>query len=325
MSCKKVCDASQICNSNTKRCVSKTGKVGKQILSALKSSQAQPPQPEVQPLPQTTKVRGYVPSDRSIFYSDPNLYLYLKRKFGSYIINDIDSRYPIRRYIDTGRYGKILVGCGDELFDCRVFKIQKINDNVLPEYIYREIQMQKKMSDIGLAPAIFDYDINKNYFLIEMEKIDGVIEDILLEKLDNDTLDLIIRQVSDIIDLLCKNGVVHGDMHWGNIGFRFIVGKYDNLLLQSMLIDYGLSCCVDKNIGCRPKLEYAQLIRTLAPEYIDMNNYNRLYLTKKLYDIWLNKFGGDYAHDLLPEEIWSLFDKIQLKEFRGFEDSSIMS
>lgn len=95
---------------------------------------------------------------------------------------------------------------------------------------------------------------------------------------------------------LCGLGLVHGDLHWDNVGFQD--GKM-------MLIDFGWS----SNMPCKKEFEYFQLYRTLG--LIPINNSNRNYLQQKLRKI-LNDLNVEISGNI-NEQYLNIHEKYAKK------------
>jgi predicted unusual protein kinase regulating ubiquinone biosynthesis (AarF/ABC1/UbiB family) len=100
-------------------------------------------------------------------------------------------------------------------------------------------------------------------------------------------LDNILETVELILDKMCEKNLIHGDLHWGNIGFQDMYSQSRSVLanfsiisnnnsithhVAPLLIDFGFS----KRGSCKPDIELAQLIRTLFPVFsFVVELYNR--------------------------------------------------
>ncbi len=179
----------------------------------------------------------------------------------------------------------------------RILKIQELKQG---ENIALESKMQQKFAAIGLAPKIFAYAetmyLGSRYGLIEMDLIDGVMDNILKENLSDDVLASIVSGVLDMLDELGNNNLVHGDMHWGNIGFNLLLNDQDNIAgIQLLFIDFGLACCPNANIDPDLELELVQLIRTLAPEFQEMPDKSRKYIFDRLYKVYKTMYAPAFG------------------------------
>lgn len=130
--------------------------------------------------------------------------------------------------------------------DGYVFKEQS---DINKKNFLREVTIQKKAAELGVAPQIYEVFLSKNEGGIVMEKMDYTatefIMDILKSNLTQDEkitaiFEVILNMVS-IIETLAKHQILHGDIHFGNF-------MYKNNTLK--IIDFGLSQKIPKNDKC---------------------------------------------------------------------------
>ena len=193
--------------------------------------------------------------------------------------------------LDKGQYGEVYTfnykGAD------RVLKVLSTETRFSFETSYKEIFVQKKFAEMGLAPQIYSarivaleredmYRIPEKYTLIEMEKIDGNLEKLMKYKLLSPiTIEKIMREILTMISVYQMNGYSHGDLHWGNIGYK-VVGKNS---IRLYLIDFGLACCVYSETLDKESVLYdtTQLLRT-------KRNLNNNVKNVKNVNKWLKLF-----------------------------------
>ena len=162
-----------------------------------------------------------------------------------------------------------------------------ININKLKDFL-KEIEMGKIFQKLGIGCKIYRSEVlldsNKNYSagLIELEKLDGILSDILVKKLSQEQLDDIISQIVKIIKINQKNGITHGDLHFDNIGYK----RISNKKIKLYLIDFGFSCCLfSKYFSMR--LEMIQVMRSLFSLDFHINRDNLTYLREKILEFYI--------------------------------------
>jgi len=126
-----------------------------------------------------------------------------------------------------------------------------------------------------------------------------MLDDILKNPLPIPFLERIYGVIQQMIKTMCEKNFVHGDFHWGNIGFMKdnnrspqslslnddIFGDGTNVRLA--VIDFGWS----STSKCNPQLELLQLIRTIPLSDIDKSNADYLFFRLK-HDYDENSIGG---------------------------------
>ena len=155
-----------------------------------------------------------------------------------------------------------------------------------------EVKTQILLKEI--SPKIYNYNIykhkRKNVGFIDMEKIDGTFMDMLEDELSNDELDYIVSVIVDMLLYLAKNKIYHGDLHFGNIGYKFKNKNNKSNIkddIKPYLIDFGMS----RNNVVSIEMELLKTIKSLDIKVQKrMNTKNRQYLIKKLYDIYIQLF-----------------------------------
>jgi tRNA A-37 threonylcarbamoyl transferase component Bud32 len=184
--------------------------------------------------------------------------------------------------IGSGSYGQVYQLLTPSGSGGRVIKLQYNNYHK----ICSEISGQQCLSEYGLAPHIFRTEALRNgrkaFVVILMEEIDGVLSDLLSEPLSDRSLQEICTLIYDIIIFLCKIQFVHGDMHWDNIGYVTTSRK----TIRLILIDFGFSHTESR---CNPRLEIAQLIRTLDLLQVDAGNAE--YIDNYFTTVYENHYG----------------------------------
>lgn len=186
-----------------------------------------------------------------------------------------DKRFPqirITGYIASGSFGHVFeIKQGSRVL---ALKILKISDRETRDEVASEIQTQRRMAAIKVAPSIVWYrkytpDTRTTYAAIAMERIDGTIGDLLgylrvgkrlsatkatvPKKLLATWIHTCVTQLYDMV----KSGTIHADYHWWNIGYKF---KNNETLV--MVIDFGMS-----TKGRNIEMDLVQLIRTAHRDY----------------------------------------------------------
>jgi hypothetical protein len=99
-----------------------------------------------------------------------------------------------------------------------------------PTFMEDQVQLAKRISDLGVGPKIYNYD--KNTGIVAM----GLVEGESLDRQPPKTKRAKLKAMIDIVDqvkTLHDNNIVHGDLHSGNI---MVTSKG-----KATLVDFGLS------------------------------------------------------------------------------------
>ena len=155
----------------------------------------------------------------------------------------------------------------------------------------KEIEMQKKYYKLGMSPNVIDHCSYKpprggdRVHFILMERIDGVIDNFLMNKSHHKLLDTLVDRLFQIIKKMKDNNLTHGDFHSENIGFVFRRGDNPGKI---MVIDHGMST----GNGYNTELELVQFMRTIESRYSPkMNADNRKFIKQKVTEMAKSMFN----------------------------------
>jgi hypothetical protein len=74
-----------------------------------------------------------------------------------------------------------------------------------------------------------------------------------------------------------------------------------------MIIDFGWSCCIKKNIECSPQLELLQIIRSCT---LGMDRYNAEYLYDYFRELYKLEFNISLPKDCFSKQSLGKIDKL---------------
>lgn len=192
--------------------------------------------------------------------------------------------------LGKGAYGVVLNACADA-FNCYAVKIQHVKNM---EDFKREVKMQKIFAVRGLSPSIigaqhfYQHD-GKQFGVILMSRIAGVMNDVLETRLDKQYLDTIIGWIVNLLRLMRKFTLTHGDLHWENLAYVYGLAADGLVSPIPTLIDFGFATDKFSN----SQLEMLQLLRTLREKHNYFDDYNRQYLSKQLLKIYNTAYPND--------------------------------
>lgn len=92
------------------------------------------------------------------------------------------------------------------------------------ELIHNEIKIWKIVENLELAPKLIQFYLDDDKAIIISEKMDRTFRDII-NGLEEKQVELLINYVVDKLEILHKNGIIHGDPNLENIMFKSIDGK----------------------------------------------------------------------------------------------------
>ncbi len=281
----KVCPSDpkeKVCNPSTGRCVLKDGKVGKKF-SRRSRSRARAARPSRAVLAARARVPKVPKLKAARVFNTP---------YGKEIRKMLPAGVTEFSKLGRGTFGVVYLSCVDSKNPktCSVFKVERIPKNY-EDMKDVEPAMQRKFANHGLAPKVRNVRFTRNnkgslYRIIEMEKIAGTLASYLKIKRPLRVLEMIAEWVSDLIESMCKYGLIHGDMHLDNIGYNLLedkmfYGKAYPVAMNLQLIDFGWACCANKAVPCNPRMELLQLARTA--------------------DIGIEQSNGDHLRDMFLE------------------------
>jgi hypothetical protein len=259
----------------------------------------------------------------------------LTYKFGKEFLKHIPQGHHVVKKIGEGSFGVALLTANGP-FERLVVKLQVVQDVCQFQH---EVEMGRKFAAAGLAPKILDVKQwthrGKHIAAIVMNKIDGILEDLLKHKQSDQVLNQILFWVVDSMKRMCAAKLTHGDMHAGNIGFTLEIDIADasadekddteyvpkddeetdtielrgsRFVLKPTLIDFGWSTAGQ----CNPELELIQFLRTSSRRYNDkMPSSNENYLQSNLYQMYHNNYNKKLrnSQNAFEDEWGKLMDK----------------
>lgn len=297
------CSPDKILNPETNRCVNRNGKIGKQVLERQKD---QPKPVDVYPFlePHT------------------NLNQSISRKYGTQImkiISDITKVQPnqiiFKKHLGKGSYGDVyIVKLIDRVLIVKFERFGGENRKTLQDLI-EEYKMHEQfyIRKTGVPKPYF-YGYIENLFITAM-KLDpfavdfGLFEKQIQKELPTHILSYMLQSIEATLAHFEKHRLMHGDFHWGNIGFQDLHSQSKTALIEftimvndrnwyyvsPLLIDFGFA-----KIGkFFPDVELIQLIRTLYPCYIRVDPKNREFLYQGLLKL-IDKYGTMLKREFFP-------------------------
>jgi hypothetical protein len=233
--------------------------------------------------------------------------------YGPQFLNAVPRGYTLSKKLGAGSFGTTFSICKNK-FECSALKVVQLQDG--RQELNHEITMQNKFHAKQMAPAIigkptfYNYQ-GKEYGVINMEKIDGVLDHILSKDLTPEALDDIARGFLFLVSQLDVAGYAHRDAHPGNIAVNYKRDAFGKLTLQLSLIDFGHSKILG---GSWPELEILQFLRTLSMK--DANDdpgvtpANQMYLWDRLLAFYQANFDPRVqTEDEVDDLFNALFDE----------------
>ena len=291
------CPRGKILNPATGICVKRNGKIGRQLLNYSK-----PEYIELTPFPKIEV------EFNSLAHPSKNIDSVLLAKYGPLLPENFNAT----KVLGSGIEG-VVVALNRNRSTSSAYAM-KIFNGKMPNV---NTEIAQLLSSLGAAPTLYGILVNDRGFrAIVMGRVDGVLSEYLRDRRTPDRLKILVAQLMQLIDHLCRAGVIHADFHWANIGYE-LFGKEGTEVSGSALkvIDFGHSI----EAPCFPEIELAQLLRTLNPVYGEMNEFNRVYLR----DALLAKFNElpnvrplEKNYNAFEKRYNELFDKHIITHFR---------
>jgi tRNA A-37 threonylcarbamoyl transferase component Bud32 len=253
----------------------------------------------------------------------------------------------VTRLLGSGKYGDVLALCTEKNGVCRALKIIAMEHNT-ENAIKKEVAMQRKAANLGFAPAVYAVCKRDNNLFVLMDKVDTTLDKRFQKKLSVVQVKKYFSMIQDIIEnKLAKNHLVHGDLHYDNIGV------VDSRLV---LLDFGFTRQCKKI--CNKEIDRLQLLRTAHPfvsggswnpdtgmsVYATAFSYYMKYHQRDLiafivavlendfiislpgynpFEMTTQDHVKEYISDLLDDMTKSQFAKKLIKTGRTFEDDTL--
>ena len=195
---------------------------------------------------------------------------------------DFSDKYELinNESINEGTFGEIY-----SIKDKRV-KTEFILKKIKNEYYFnKEINSLLDVKGTNIV-NIFDwyYNQNEDYFYLILEKMDGDLNKMLLDKYKNGMPSKLIRkiflQLNSGLKTIIKCGITHRDLKPGNILFSYTNDKKTDFIVK--ISDFGLST------DLKSKTEMASNVGTvyfIAPEIMTGDEYSKYSNKCDLYSI----------------------------------------
>ncbi len=295
------CASNKVLNPKTGRCVLRRGTIGKKILEAkgggVKFGNA-PVKDAFQP----------ISADHDLELDRDIAQIYGKKIFS--VIAEVNGVHvedvKFIQKVKQGDFGSVYTASIDGKAVVIKFEFFMKNERSM-EHMEHENKMHIMFYNekVGAPkPYFFKFMMTKNRFnsvFISGMKLDeyalnfGLFQSQLETPQTRDMLNYMLESIGLIIDQMCRKNLIHGDLHWDNIGFQnkesqsktvigdFAIFEGDVIAFRvsPLVIDFGFS----KEGKCMPGLEIIQLIRTLFPGWSgvkDIHRRNRDYLYENL-------------------------------------------
>jgi len=191
--------------------------------------------------------------------------------------------------------GKGMFGSVYKVDSKRAVKIQVVKHSYmhtlgLPRHIKLEQEISKKAGEWGVGPKVYDTYIccgkdKKCYIVMYMELLKGKPLDDFVKTAKKTDIDRAHKLISDKINLLHKNRILHSDLHDRNI----YVHK-TRAGLEVKLIDFGLAKYFDDDLVETKENDF----RFLGKRHRPNPNDATLYVAKRMLDMG-NVISSDAA------------------------------
>lgn len=152
--------------------------------------------------------------------------------------------YKVDKQLGSGMYGEVfLANKNNKEYAIKVQKLNElINDNSISTFkkLNKEIEISKKMGELGIGPKIFDvYYCNDNdlfkLYIIMQNMSEGTLAD-WKSNPENKFTPQLKNELKKKLDIMHKNGYFHRDIHDNNVLINNNNGK-----IEVYLGDFGLS------------------------------------------------------------------------------------
>jgi tRNA A-37 threonylcarbamoyl transferase component Bud32 len=157
---------------------------------------------------------------------------------------DNPNLWNIKKKLGHGSYGNVYEAC--RVLDCNYVMKYQGGDEYSSENADREIDVMNSAYKIGVSPKLIASYVSDEYSLMIMERMKVTIHDII-DTLSNIQYENLMDNIVDLIGELHEGGIVHCDLHFGNImlntELQNVIGKLNSgeKLTELKIIDYGFA------------------------------------------------------------------------------------
>lgn len=208
----------------------------------------------------------------------------------------VPNEWRISQYITHGSYGKIYESCKN--LDCKYILKMSTGHRYNEEVTQNEIEITQNAHSIGVAPKIIATVVDEKYALIIEEKMHKTLSQFYTEPTERE-YDVLMNYIIDLVKKLHSNGIVHCDLHFGNImetksfsTFRHKLISTGFPLKEIKIIDYGYAFTYPKT-------------------YNELNNIRTLIERRGIYEK-LVEIGCDIDDDKKLFDILMFYDYMKL-------------
>jgi serine/threonine protein kinase len=216
------------------------------------------------------------------------------------VLTSARGAYTVGTLIGDGQYGSVYeaVGPFDQLYALKMFRpANRHYDTVKTEWSAE----MKRLESFRHPHIVYIYDAFEfNYlFYIALERCDTSLRALVTRAFPDDVLIEVSRQLLVALDYLHDNGLVHSDLHGGNV----LVSNVDSLFRLSSdlapavvkLTDFGVSHQLESDNWFRPQVANPKI---LTPELVTAGYTTR---QSDLYQLGLLMFAMHTGESAIPE------------------------
>lgn len=208
--------------------------------------------------------------------------------------------YTVGQLIGDGQYGSVYeaVGPFDQRYALKMFRPANRH--------YETVKMEwsaemRRLESFRHPNIVYIYDAFECHYLfyIALERCDTSLRSLVVRPLSDDVLIELTRQLLVALDYLHDNGLVHSDLHGGNV----LVSNLDALYRPGLglpppvvkITDFGVSHQLESEHWFRPQVANPKI---LTPELVTAG-----YTTKQsdLYQLGLLMFAMHTGENPIPE------------------------
>jgi len=194
--------------------------------------------------------------------------------------------WRITKLLGNGNFG-VAMGTRGPQNEAGALKILKENKIDLVD---SEIEMGNKFHKLGLSPKnkkVTTFKLGRNFYhSIHMDRLDGIIGTYLASNPPKKNIEMIIEKTFMVVKKLSDNNIVHGDLHFDNIGFIHSRDKDEVGKLQ--VIDHGFA----KSGMSLPEIDVLQMLRSTQFMH-GITKENAKFIDQKIRDGAKKYFGID--------------------------------
>jgi serine/threonine-protein kinase len=209
------------------------------------------------------------------------------------VLRSTRGAYTVGKLIGDGQYGSVYdaVGPFDQLYALKMFRPANRHYETVKQEWSAEMKRLESFRHPNIVYIYDAFEVN-HLFYIALERCDTSLRALMVQPFPDETLFEYARQLLVAMAYLHDNGLVHSDLHGGNVLISHI---HTNPLVK--ITDFGVAHQLEGQHWFRPQVANPKI---LTPELITAGYNTR---QSDLYQLGLLMFLMHTGYSALPEGV----------------------